>query len=293
MKRIFVIGSINTDLVIHAPYIPQKGETLTGGGFFTAHGGKGANQAVAAARAGGDVIMCACVGADNFGEEAVNALKKEGIDVTFVRKVPDTPTGTAVILVVDGDNRIVLDRGANASMTKEDIDAALSSAERGDVLLTQLENPPEIVGYALRKAKEKGMYVVLNPAPANCDILPYLEECDLVIPNETEAEILGGREPLSKKVRELIVTVGGDGYEVYRNGVKKQFPCMEVKVVDTTAAGDTFCGSLCTRLAMGDELLQAAQYGGAAASLACTRKGAQPSIPTAAETQDFLKNYRK
>lgn len=289
MKRIFVIGSINTDLVIHAPYIPQKGETLTGGGFFTAHGGKGANQAVAAARAGGQVIMCACVGADSFGEAAVNALKKEGIDVSFIRAVPDTPTGTAVILVVDGDNRIVLDRGANACLTRQDVDAALSSAECGDVLLAQLENPPEIVGYALKSAREKGMYVVLNPAPANREIMPYLNACDLVIPNETEAEILGGREPLAEKIQELIVTVGGDGFELYHRGKKKQYPCIDVKVVDTTAAGDTFCGSLCARLASGEGVEEAAKYGGAAASLACTRKGAQPSIPTASETEEFLR----
>ena len=289
MKKIFVIGSINTDLVIHAPYMPQRGETLTGDGFFTARGGKGANQAVAAARLGGDVVMCACVGDDSFGKDAVASLKAEGIDVSHVRIIENAPSGTAVIVVVDGDNRIILDRGANALMTEKDVDGVLKTAQKGDVMLVQLENPVEVIGYALKRGREKGMYVVLNPAPANEGIAPYLENCDLVIPNETEAEILGGRKELAARVKNLIVTVGGDGFEYYRDGQPEKYPCIPVKAVDTTAAGDTFCGGLCMRLAAGDDLITAAKFGGAAASLACTRKGAQPSIPTARETEQFLR----
>ena len=288
MKKIFVIGSINIDLSIRAPYLPQRGETLTGGGFITAHGGKGANQAVAAARLGGEVFMCCCVGRDDFGKAAVNSLKAEGIDVTNIRMIEDCATGSAVIIVIDGDNRIILDRGANERMTKKQVDETLNNANVGDILLVQLENPTEIIGHALKIGREKGMYVILNPAPANAEIAPYLEFCDLVIPNETEAEILGGRRELSKRVKNLIVTVGGDGFEYYENGQPILYPCIPVKAVDTTAAGDTFCGGLCTRLAKGDDLITAARYGGAAASLACTRKGAQPSIPTAKETEEFL-----
>lgn len=286
MKKIFVVGSINTDLVIKAPYIPKKGETLTGGGFFTARGGKGANQAVAAARLGGKVHMCACVGVDLFGQEALESLKKDGVDVSCVRVVEKTPTGTAVIVVVDGDNQIILDKGANECLSKEDIDRLLEKATAGDIYLTQLENPIEVVGYGLQKAKEKGLFVILNPAPANKEISPYLQYCDMVIPNETEMEILGGKQNLLSEGRIVIETLGAQGYRICAEE-EKIYPCIQVKAVDTTAAGDTFCGGLCAKLAMGESLEKAAAFGSKAASIACTKSGAQPSIPTAEEVEKF------
>ena len=146
MKNIFVVGSINTDFVISAPYMPVGGETLTGSGFFTAKGGKGANQAVAACRLGGKVKMCACVGDDLFGKETLKAFENEGIDITHIRTVEGTPTGTAVIVVTNGENRIILDKGANGCLTKEDIDEFLADAKEGDIYLTQLENPIEVIG---------------------------------------------------------------------------------------------------------------------------------------------------
>ena len=287
MKKIFVVGSINTDLVITAPYMPQKGETLTGGGFFTARGGKGANQAVAAARLGGDVYMCGCVGDDAFGQEALDSLKKDGVDVSCVRVVEKTSTGTAVIVVVDGDNQIILDKGANDCLRKEDIDKALEKAEEGDLYLTQLENPIAVIGYGIQKAKEKGMLVLLNPAPANKEISPYLPYCDMVIPNETETEILGGIEALQGNGRTVIQTLGSKGYSIFLDGEEKSYPCIEIKAVDTTAAGDTFCGGLCAKLAQGETLEKAAAFGSKAASIACTRQGAQPSIPTKEEVDNF------
>ena len=154
MKNIYIIGSINTDLVISTPYIPKAGETLAGSGFFTARGGKGANQAVAAARLGGNVIMCGCVGNDDFGTAAIKALETVGIDVKNVRKIDGVPTGTAVIIVENGDNRIILDKGANMCLTEKDIDVALENAQKGDIYLTQLESPIEIIGYSLKQAKE-------------------------------------------------------------------------------------------------------------------------------------------
>ncbi len=286
MKKIFVVGSINTDLVITAPYMPQKGETLTGGGFFTARGGKGANQAVAAARLGGKVHMCACVGDDLFGQEALESLKKDGVDVSCVRVVEKTPTGTAVIVVVDGDNQIILDKGANECLSKEDIDRLLEKATAGDIYLTQLENPIEVVGYGLQKAKEKGLFVILNPAPANKEIAPYLQYCDMVIPNETEMEILGGKQNLLGEGRIVIETLGAQGYRICAQE-EKIYPCIQAKAVDTTAAGDTFCGGLCAKLAMGESLEKAAAFGSKAASIACTKSGAQPSIPTAEEVEKF------
>lgn len=283
MKNIYVVGSINTDLVIKAPYMPVSGETLTGEGFFMAHGGKGANQAVAAARLGGHVIMCGCVGDDDFGKAALEAFKADGIDTQYIRVVNNTPSGTAMIIVVDGDNRIILDKGANGCLTQQDIDNALEKAQEGDIYLTQLENPIEIIGYGLKRAKEKGMYVILNPAPANKEIAPYLGYCDLITPNETEVDLLGGREKLLEKVGTLLVTLGGDGFEIITRENTRKYPCMKITPVDTTAAGDTLCGGLIATLAEGKPLEEAAKFGSKAASIACTKKGAQPSIPTRKE----------
>ena len=231
--------------------------------------------------------MCGCVGNDDFGASALEALKKDGIDVSFVRIAEGVPTGTAVIVIENGDNRIILDQGANACLTAEDIDAFLSKAKAGDVFLTQLENPVEVIGYGLRKAKEKGLYTVLNPAPANADIIPYLKYCDLITPNETETEILGGEKELLKAVDMLLVTLGSNGYKIVSKNGEKQYPCMKVDVVDTTAAGDTLCGGLVSMLSAGETVESAARFGSKAASIACTRKGAQPSIPVLAEVEDF------
>lgn len=287
MKKIYVIGSINTDLVINTPYMPKAGETLTGSGFFTARGGKGANQAVAAAKLGGNVVMCACVGNDDFGAAAVYALQSEGVDVINVNKIDGTPTGTAVIIVENGDNRIILDKGANACLRESDIDKALETASAGDIYLTQLENPINVIGYGLKKAKEKGMFVVLNPAPANKEIESYLQYCDLITPNETEVELLGGREKLLELVDTLLVTLGGDGFEIITKESGRKYSCIKIMPVDTTAAGDTLCGGLVAALAEGKELEEAAKFGSLAASIACTRKGAQPSIPTRMEVENY------
>ncbi len=283
MKKIFIVGSINTDLVISTPYMPKAGETLTGGGFFTAHGGKGANQAVAAARLGGKVFMCGCVGDDDFGASAVEALKKDGVDVSGVREVKGVPTGTAVIIIENGDNRIILEKGANAYLSKEDIDRTLSKASAGDIYLTQLENPIEVIGYGLKKAKEKGLYVVLNPAPANVDIVPYIQYCDLITPNETETEILGGEKKLLEIAETLLITLGSKGFKIITKDYEKIYPCIKVRAVDTTAAGDTLCGGLVAKLSACETLENAAKFGSKAASIACTKKGAQTSIPTASQ----------
>lgn len=288
MKNIYVVGSINTDLVINTPYIPKAGETLTGSGFFTAHGGKGANQAVAAARLGGKVTMCGCVGNDDFGLLSRESLKKEGIDVENVRVIDGVPTGTAVIIVENGNNRIILDKGANACLTEKDIDKVLGNAKTGDIYLTQLENPIEIIAYGLKKAKEKGMYVVLNPAPANKEITPYLSYCDLITPNESELELLGGREKLLEKVETLLITLGGNGFEITTKDDVQKYPCMKVAVVDTTAAGDTLCGGLVVKMAEGKPLAESAKFGSKAASIACTKKGAQPSIPIRNEVEQII-----
>ncbi len=287
MSKIFIVGSINTDLVITSPYMPESGETLTGSNFFTAHGGKGANQVVAAARLGGNVVMCGCVGNDSFGVDALKSLQKEGIDVSHIRKIEGVSTGTAVIIVINGDNRIILDKGANAYLSKADIDGVLIDAQEGDIYLTQLENPIEIIGYGLMKAKEKGLKVILNPAPANKEIEKYLQFCDIITPNETELELLGGKDELLKIVPTVVTTLGGRGYEITDKNGSKVYPCIKIEPVDTTAAGDTLCGGMAMGLAKGEQLVDAVRFGSMAASIACTKMGAQPSIPTKEEVENF------
>ena len=286
--RLFVLGSINTDLVINTPYIPHQGETLIGSGFFTAHGGKGANQAVAAARSGAKVLMCGAVGDDEFGKSSRQSLLDEGIDCSFVKIVKNCPSGVAVIIVNNGDNRIILDTGANYKVTKEDVDKFLEESTNGDIFLTQLELPIDVVGYALQKAKEKGLFVVLNPAPANKQISSYLKYVDLLTPNENECEQIGLSESSFNKDSTLIITLGSKGYRIINKELDNVYPCIKVKAIDTTAAGDTFCGAMLAKMLNGENLIESAKYGSKAASIACTRKGAQPSIPTKTEIDKYI-----
>lgn len=288
MKNIYLTGSLNIDLCIESPYIPKAGETMTGSGFLTNGGGKGANQAVAAGKLGGRVKMCGVVGDDAFGEMLVLNLKKAGVDVSYIRKESCTTTGVAVIILSGGDNRIILDKGANALLTVGQIDEFLADAKEGDIYLTQLENPVEIIGYGLKKAKEKGMITVLNPAPANKEILPYFGFVDIITPNETETEFFGGKDALIKAgIKTLIITLGKEGYEITPEKGSERYPCLKVKAVDTTAAGDTFCGGLVTMLSEGKTLEEACEFGSKAASIACTRKGAQQSVPTREEVLGY------
>lgn len=287
-KSVFIVGSVNTDLVISASRFPEQGETVSGSDFFVARGGKGANQAVACARSEGTVLFCGSVGKDDFGKEAISSLKNDKIDVSNVKIVSDCPTGTAVIVVSDGNNRIIIDKGANGKLTEQDVDTFLSKAGRGDIFLTQLENPIGVIGYGLKRAKEKGLFTILNPAPASVDILPYLPFCDLIVPNETEESILGGREFLVSSVPIVLTTLGEKGYLIATKEGETHYPCITVDVVDTTAAGDTLCGALAARLAAGESLENAAKAGSICASIACSKKGAQPSIPTLKEALSLL-----
>ena len=276
------------DLCIESPYMPAKGETIIGGNFLTNGGGKGANQATAASKLGGNVFMCGAVGDDDFGKTLKSNLSNVGVNVDCVKTVTGVSTGIAVILLSQGDNRIILDKGANACITTSDVDNFLSTAKQGDIFLTQLENPIEIVGYALKKAKEQGLYTILNPAPANKEIMPYLMWVDLITPNETEMQILGGKENLfANGIKQVVTTLGSKGYEVSDKANAKIYPCIDVKVVDTTAAGDTLCGGLAVGLSRGDTIENSCAYGSKAASIACTKKGAQSSIPTEAEVKNF------
>lgn len=283
---IFIVGSLNMDLCVETPYMPKEGETITGSGFMTNGGGKGANQAAAAAKLGGNVAMCGAVGCDLFGETLIKNLSAAGADVSHIKKCNDASTGIAVIVITGGNNRIILDKGANALLTEADIDEFLKTAKEGDIYLTQLENPIDIIGYGLKQAKAKGMFTILNPAPANKDISAYFNYVDLITPNETELEIFGGKDALfDAGIKKIVTTLGSRGYEIADKTSAKIYPCIKVKAVDTTAAGDTLCGGLAVGLSEGMKLEEACAFGSKAASIACTRKGAQQSIPTRKEVE--------
>ena len=283
---IYIVGSLNMDLCIEAPYMPKEGETLTGSGFIMNGGGKGANQATAAAKLGGNVAMCGAVGGDLFGETLIKNLSAAGADVSHIKKCNDASTGIAVIVITGGNNRIILEKGANALLTEADIDEFLKTAKEGDIYLTQLENPIDIIGYGLKQAKAKGMFTILNPAPANRDISAYFGYVDLITPNETELEIFGGKDALfDSGIKKIVTTLGSRGYEIADKEGAKIYPCRKIKAVDTTAAGDTLCGGLAVGLSEGMKLEEACAFGSKAASIACTRKGAQQSIPTRKEVE--------
>ena len=232
--------------------------------------------------------MCGAVGNDAFGETLLTNLSSAGADISHVRKIDGISTGIAVIIISDSNNRIILDKGANAFLTENDIDEFLKNAGKGDIFLTQLENPIKVAGYGLKRAKELGLYTILNPAPANKEIEEYLSFVDLVTPNETELELFGGKDKLfNAGVKKIVTTLGSKGYEIADKNGAKVYPCIKVKAIDTTAAGDTLCGGLAAGLAEGMSLEEACAFGSKAASIACTRKGAQQSIPTKAEVMNF------
>ncbi len=295
MKRIYILGSLNTDLVISSK-IPEKGETVRGKDFFMNCGGKGANQAAAAARLGGEVFMAGCVGKDPFGKNMKENLKCFGVDVSGIRETDEVSSGVAMIVLSDGDNRIILEGGANLRLEKSDVDALLKDADVGDVFLTQLENNVEITGYALKTAKAKGLFTVLNPAPYSDEIVPYFAYCDMITPNETELALMCGTDgdvsELTKKlaIPEILVTLGSKGY-YYRCGEKEIYgACPKVKAVDTTAAGDTFCGALCLAIAEGKTREESFVFASHAATLAVTKKGAMQSIPLRTEVEKSLRS---
>lgn len=296
MKRIFVLGSLNMDLVISTPYIPSAGETMYGSGFMINPGGKGANQAVACAKMGGKVLMCGCVGKDLFGNSLLKGLSGFGVATEHIQQVDKSPTGVAMITVCEQDNRIILDPGANYSVTKERIDSFLACAQKQDLLLVQLEIPIEMVGYALKRAKEIGMETLLNPAPANEKIQMFYQYVDIIIPNETELEMLTGTQILedgilmlaNQGIKAVVVTLGKRGYCSYYNGSISYGKGKTVNAVDTTAAGDTFCGALAVKLSENGRLSDALNYANCAAALAVMKNGAQASIPTKIEVDAMM-----
>ncbi len=300
--KILVIGSSNMDLIVHAPRLPRPGETISEGSFSHAPGGKGANQAVAAARAGGEVTFIGRVGKDSFGAQAFERLTTEGVNVEGVRRSPRRPTGVALIVVGEnGENSIAVAPGANATVTAADIHEASPAFPEAGVLLIQMEIPARAVEAAARKAARQGIPVILNPAPAGRVTDQLLRHVSILTPNEAEAAALTGlsvdgvagarraAEQLCRRgPKAVIITLGARGALVWENASGVPMPGHDVEPVDTTAAGDIFNGALAVALGEGRPLVEAARFANAAAAISVTRCGGQASAPKRAEIESFL-----
>ncbi|MFN8513763.1 MAG: ribokinase [Chloroflexia bacterium] len=298
--RVIVVGSINTDLVVRAKTLPRPGETIIGEGFAIAGGGKGANAAVAAARMGARVTMIARVGDDDFGRARLADLAADGIDVAGVRQLANTASGVALITVdAHGENTIVVASGANMLLSLDALDSLAFGPD--DVLMTQIEVPFATTEAALRLARDAGATTVLNTAPYNPDCAAMLPLVDVLIANEIEAADLIGWSAvtaenaaeaigtiLGRGPRAVALTLGAHGAVVGRAGESHHLPAPQVTVIDTTAAGDAFCGALASGLAAGDDLFAAAARAVIAGSLAVTKPGAQPSLPRREEVDAFV-----
>lgn len=303
MENILVIGSSNTDMIIKTDRLPRPGETVGNGDFSVVNGGKGANQAVAAARAGGQVTFITCIGDDLFGGQQLENFRQSGIDTEHVFTLSGIPTGTALIMIDSaGENCIAVAPGANGQMQQRHLDKADAAFDRADWVLLQLEVPLETVGYATRKAESFGARVILNPAPASALPDELLARVHTLVVNETEAALLAecpvendadirkAAQKLLTKVQDtVIITLGAGGsFVAVKEKEPTHVPAKKVKAVDTTAAGDVFCGTLVVALSEGKEVVDAVQFATAAAALAVTKLGAQPSAPRREEIMGFL-----
>lgn len=292
-KPVVVVGSLNMDLVMRTPRVPVGGETLHGHEFSTLPGGKGANQAVACARLGAKVAMIGQVGNDGFGTTLRDGLAADGIDVNGVLQTSAVGTGVAMILVEDiGQNRIVLAAGANGALTPDDIDAQTALIGGAAMVVLQLEVPMPVVERAIAIAHSAGVPVLLNPGPAKPLAEPLWSQIDILIPNESEAELLSGiavtdaasaytaaRVFRQRGVNCVLITLGANGVAVVDDAGERHLPAHVVKAVDTTAAGDTFIGGLTAGLVEGMTMDEAVALGQRASAVCVTRHGAQPSIP--------------
>lgn len=305
MKSVTVLGSINADHVISVPYFSKPGETLTGKQYHIAYGGKGANQAVAAARLGAKVNFIGCIGDDPLGAKMKDAFAQDGINVEPIATIPQEMTGIAMIQVADsGENSIVIAAGANAHLDNAMVEQHQALIEQSDMLLIQLETPVQAVEKAAFFAKQAHKTVVLNPAPAQPLSDSLLALIDIITPNETEAEILTGVRVVDeasaqqaaqvfhqKGIRTVLITLGAKGVYLSQLEQAKIVAGFRVNAVDTTAAGDTFNGALITALLEGKTEQEAIMFAHAAAAISVTRAGAQPSIPSRQEALDFLAKH--
>ena len=293
MGKIVVIGSTNTDMVVKSRKIPSPGETILGGTFMMNPGGKGANQAVAAARLNGNVTFVTKMGNDLFGEQAKHIFDFEGIDSRYIVNDPKNPSGIALIMVdQDGENCIVVAPGSNGTLSAYDIAEDVYGNDPSDVFLMQLEVPVSTIEFVAQKVSERGNRVILNPAPARQLSDDLLNCVDIITPNEVEAEILTGikvvdaasaeeaaEKLMSTGVKNVIITMGAAGAFLHTDKVSKLIPVVPVRAVDTTAAGDVFNGALAVAISEGKDLEEAVVFANKAASISVTRMGAQASAP--------------
>ncbi|MHB1305577.1 MAG: ribokinase [Limisphaerales bacterium] len=300
--RIVVIGSANTDMVIRLARLPRPGETILGGEFATAAGGKGANQAVAAARAGGEVTFVARIGRDMFGDQALVGFQREGINVESISRDRSAPSGVALIFVGrEGENCIAVAGGANAKLRPAAVWKAKAVIGSASALVMQLETPIDTVQAAATIAGNAGVRFILNPAPAQKLPDELLRRVSILTPNETEAEELTGVKVtddasaaraadrlLGQGVGTVILTLGAQGAYVATAGLRRRVSGFRVKAVDTVAAGDVFNGALAVALGEGQELLEAVRFANAAAAISVTRHGAQPSAPRRREIEHLV-----
>jgi ribokinase len=303
-RPVLVVGSLNMDLVARCELLPRTGQTIFGQDFFTAAGGKGANQAVAAARLGASVAMAGRVGNDQFGRDLVAGLVSAGVRTNAIATT-DRPTGTALITVdASGANTIVVISGANMACDSALVDRALADESRPGILLLQHEIPIAANAHAIRAAHAAGWLVILNPAPARAVAPELLPLIDIIAPNETEAAALTGRTIATRDdalaaarnlvgfgARAALITLGSDGALYCDDSRVLHCPAVAVRAVDTTAAGDGYLGALAASLASGRSLADSLGFASAAAGLAVTRLGAQPSLGTQAEVADFIARY--
>jgi ribokinase len=303
MNKIFVVGSMNMDLIIKADRIPDLGETLQGTNFCMLPGGKGANQAVACSILGGTPYMIGSIGDDIFGKLIEDDLKEKGVNIDHIEKFQDMASGVACILINNSDNRIILDQGANKKTSYHHVESVLSTlAKQSDILLTQLEIPVETVFESLVLAKELGLMTILNPAPAKELPDTIYQYVDIIIPNEIEAEMITGIDCsdekfnqkvvsffIDKGVREVLITRGKKGSIYGSEKRMKICPSYEVDVIDTTGAGDAYVGAIASRVAMGFSVTESLKFATASSALAVTKLGALKSLPTIEEVNNFLK----
>lgn len=292
-NRIIVIGSMNMDMVVKTGHIPQPGETVLGGSFFMNPGGKGANQAVAVARLGGEVNFIGKMGDDIFGKQSVQLFDEEGVNTDGILSDSDSPSGIALITVDErGENSIVVAPGANAHLEPDDVRQKLDNYPDVSIFLIQLEIPMHTVEFAARYAREKGIRVIVNPAPANTAVEELFSSIDILTPNVKEAEMLSGititgtesaREAAlrlrSRGIGKVIITLGKDGAVLLDDSEFHHIPAPRVETVDSTAAGDVFNGALAVAVSEGRPLKDAVSFACQAAALSVTRMGAQSSIP--------------
>jgi ribokinase len=306
-EQVTVVGSLNMDLVIRSPHIPQSGETIIGSDFQTIPGGKGANQAVAAARLGAEVNMVGRVGKDAFADVLLENLASSGVESGFVRRDPTSATGVALIVVDDaGENIIVVASGANMQLSEADVESAAHVISSSDVLLLQLEVPIPVVTRAAQIAQASGVTVILNPAPARQLPADLLKLVDILVPNESEAELLTGvnvssqdglenaaRVLLESGTRAVVITLGSRGVFFTGSLIEaEKIDAFQIEPIDTTAAGDAFLAGLAVTFGAGDSLQEAVRFGNAAGALAAMKFGAQTSLPVRDEVLQMINGER-